>query len=482
MSEHPEPIQATSGAPTSQGEVIADRFRVVRLLAAGGEGQVVLARDLQLDLDVVIKIRRIVSADDLGRLRREAGMLMRIVAHPGLPMVRSDLIDGDRYCLISDHVDGTDLRVRVDAQPSGLPLPTVLGLVEQLAGTLDHLHRHRPPVVHGDVKPENLILADDGRLVLVDFGAAMRVGEEGERLGTPGFSAPEVLAGEALTPAADVYSLSALVVYLLTGTVPRLGAPWPAELTAGGYARLERVLRSGLTWDPLGRPWSASEFAMRLREAGEMDVPTGTITLALIDAAPPSPGAVSAVARMEAAGGRVMTVATLPPATALVAFTRAADAVAAVLDLAAQSAVALHAGDLGGWHGATLQQLADELAMLRSAAPGPSVVCSPPVRMLLGADDSLHFEPQGLGFRLRRAGATAAPGTAVRPRHAAAARSAAWVASRRARPLAGRTNELRTATEALALGSATGEVPVVLAVGEAGMGKTRLLALSLIHI
>lgn len=462
-------------APTAADDLIGERFRVVRPLGTGGEGQVVLARDLQLDLDVVIKIRRILSADDLGRLRREAGMLMRIVAHPGLPMVRSDLIDGDRYCLISDHVDGNDLRTRVDAQSSGLPLPTVLGLVDQLAGTLDHLHRHRPPVVHGDVKPENLILADDGRLVLVDFGAAMRVGDDGERLGTPGFSAPEVLAGEALSPAADVYSLAALVVYLLTGTVPRLGAPWPAELTAGGYSRLERVLRSGLTWDPLGRPWSASEFAMRLREAGEMDVPTGTITLALVGTGPPAPGAASAVARMEAVGGRVMTTATVPEGTALVAFTRAADATAAALDLAAATTVALHAGDLGGWHGATLQQLADEVAMLRSAAPGPSVFCSPPVRMLLGADDSLRFEPHGLGFRVQRAGATATA-TAPRPRHAAAARSAAWVSSRRARPLAGRTAELRTANDALSRGTASGDAPVVLAVGEPGMGKTRLLA------
>lgn len=465
MSDLPD----SPSAPTAADDVIGERFRVVRPLGTGGEGQVVLARDLQLDLDVVIKIRRILSADDLGRLRREAGMLMRIVAHPGLPMVRSDLIDGDRYCLISDHVDGNDLRTRVDAQAAGLPLPTVLGLVDQLAGTLDHLHRHRPPVVHGDVKPENLILADDGRLVLVDFGAAMRVGDDGERLGTPGFSAPEVLAGEALSPAADVYSLAALVVYLLTGTVPRLGAPWPTELTAGGYSRLERVLRSGLTWDPLGRPWSASEFAMRLREAGEMDVPTGTITLALVDAGP-------AGARMEAAGGRIMSTASVPSGTALIAFTRAADAAAAALDLSAHSTIALHAGDLGGWHGATLQQLADEVTVLRSGAHGPSVVCSPPVRMLLGPDDTLQFEPQGLGFRVQRAGVVTAAVAAARPRHAAASRSAAWVSSRRARPLAGRTTELHGATEALARGRAMGEAPIILAIGEPGMGKTRLLA------
>lgn len=464
-------------APTATDDVIGDRFRVTRLIASGGEAEVLLARDLQLDLDVVIKVRPIRSGDDLGRLRREAGMLMRIVAHPGLPMVRSDLVDGDRYCLISDHIAGHDLRTQIDAQRSGVPLPTVLGLVDQLAGTLDHLHRHRPPVVHGDVKPENLVLADDGRLVLVDFGAAVRVGDDGERLGTPGFSAPEVLAGEALSPAADVYSLAAVVVYLLTGTVPMLGAAWPTELLAGGHGRLERVLRSGLTWDPLGRPWSASEFAMRLREAAEMDVPTGTITLVLLDTAQVAPGRPSpVVTALEAAGGRVMTTVSLAPGTAIIAFSRAADAAAAALDLPPQTSIALHAGDLGGWHGATLQQLADEMVPLRASAGEPSVVCSPPVRMLLGSDDTLQFEPLGLGFRMRRAGVTAPMATATRQRAAAVARSAGWVASRRARPLAGRATELRAAGNAIERGRTAGEAPVVLAVGEPGMGKTRLLA------
>jgi serine/threonine protein kinase len=110
---------------TATTDVVGGRFQIVRVIASGGEAEVSLARDLELGLDVVLKTRRIIDGDDLGRLRREAGMLMRIVAHPGLPMVRSDLVDGDRYCLISDYVEGNDLHTLLEAQGgSGLPLPT----------------------------------------------------------------------------------------------------------------------------------------------------------------------------------------------------------------------------------------------------------------------------------------------------------------------------------------------------------------------
>ena len=165
----------TTADVTTVPGLVGGRFQIRELLATGGEAEVHLARDLELDLDVVVKTRRVVDDDDLARLRREAGLLMRIVAHGGLPTVRSDLVEAGRYYMISDHVVGNDLRAIVDAQDAaGLPLPTVLGLIDQLAETLDHLHGHQPAVVHGDVKPENVIVTADGRAVLVDFGAAMR--------------------------------------------------------------------------------------------------------------------------------------------------------------------------------------------------------------------------------------------------------------------------------------------------------------------
>ena len=462
--------------------LVAGRFQLTELLATGGEAEVHRARDLDLGLDVVLKTRRVVDAADLERLRREAGLLMRLVTHRGLPTVRSDLVDGDRYYMISDFVDGNDLHSLVAAgDGTGLPLATVLDLVDQLAQTLDHLHGHAPPVVHGDVKPENVVVAGDGRVVLVDFGAAMRVGDDRERLGTPGFSAPEVLAGEALSPAADVYSLAALTVFLLIGAAPKLGTSWPTAFADHDLARLERIVRRGLTWDPLGRPWSASEFAARLREAAEMEVPTGTITFALVGGSIDGelrPEIGHAVAGFELAGGRQVSSVRLPSGQSLFAFARAGDAAAAALDVVGDGiTIALHAGDLGGWHGATVQQLANETTGVLRHGATDSVVCSMPVRMLLGAASDLVFESVTDSCALIRRSSMAGfeASVEVDPK-VVGQRAATWLTTRRMTGMAGRVGELELVSTAIERTTALGAAPLVVVLGEAGTGKTRFAA------
>ncbi len=347
-------------------ELVGGRFEVLGRLGGGGEAEVLLARDRELELDVVLKTRIVVDTDDLRQLRREAATLMRIVAHPGLPVVRSDLVEGDRYYMISDRVDGRDLHERVTAQSGGLPLPDVLALVDQIAETLDHLHGQRPIVVHGDLKPENVVVTPDGRAVLIDFGAAMRVGDDRERLGTPGFSAPEVLSGDDVGAAADIYSLAAVTVFLLTGIVPRLGTTWPQAIADRSLTRLERVIRRGLMWDPLGRPWSATDFSRTLRDAAEMEIPSGTVTLMLVRPCQGSEPADShaVLESIERSGGRHVDAVPLPQEQSLFVFSRVSDAAAAAFDtrgsprppdLAAHRRPRRH-------HSATLQQLVNETA------------------------------------------------------------------------------------------------------------------------
>ncbi len=137
--------------------------------------------------------------------------------------------------------------------------------------------------------------------------------------------------------------------------------------------------------------------------------------------------------------------------------------------------MALHAGDLGGWHGATVQQLADETTALIRWTPANSVVCSPPVRMLLGSADDLQFDAVGdRCVRVRRS----SPSSNLED---ALARdlddqAAGWLSTRRARVLTGRERELRAGVATIARGRVSGVAPLFVVVGEPGIGKTRLLA------
>ena len=146
----------------------------------------------------------------------------------------------------------------------------------QLAAAIDHLHAHRPVIVHGDVKPANVVLTPDDRVVLVDFGIASSGPTPSS--GTAGYTAPEVLDGQPPTPAADVYGLAATVLALLTGRPPgEVRPPWDG-VDPTAVQVIERALRPGLSLEPQRRPASAGELVERMRawsgEAATTPVPT----------------------------------------------------------------------------------------------------------------------------------------------------------------------------------------------------------------
>ena len=458
-------------------DMIGGRFQLVRLIGSGGQGEVHLAKDIDLGIDVVLKSRPVRDEQALVQLRREARVLMGVVPHRGLPVVRSDLVDSGRYILISDYVDGRDLESVLASQGDpGLPVQTALGYLAQIADSLDHLHGHRPAVVHGDIKPANLVLANDGRVVIIDFGTALRVGECGERIGTPGFTAPEVVAGEAITPAADVFSLAAVAVALLTGRAPTAGASMGDDLRSAKAEGLERVLRRALSFDPARRPPTAPDLVTQLREAAEMDLPTGTVTLAYFASSPPNPRQqTDIINEVERTGGNVVTNATVPTGGLAAVFTRVSDAATAALNIvdhgtSATCTAGLHVGDLGGWHGATLQQLVGETIQLTSTALVGSVVCSPPTRMLLGRDGAHHFTPTSHGFRINSVHVTAiADSVGVQEANT-------WIAVRRIHPIFGRESTFDAVRVAVAADHDDQRASMVVLAADPGIGKTRVLA------
>ena len=166
--------------------------------------------------------------------------------------------------LVLDWVDGVNLaRLLSDEGRPGLPVSSVLRWVAQAAEALTVLHHHG--VIHGDVKPANLILDRDGRIVVVDLGSSSAPQTSTPRGGTSGFRAPEVAAGGSAVPASDVFSLAATAFALLTGAAPTGERPAWVGMPDDVAARFETALRAGLAIDPARRPPTPGELVERLR-------------------------------------------------------------------------------------------------------------------------------------------------------------------------------------------------------------------------
>lgn len=247
--------------------LLARRYEILEIVAEGGQGELVRAWDHHHNRPVALKIRPAGPGVDRDRLLAEARALLNVRPHPNMAFVRDDFFDDDVHFLVLDWVSGEDLRTRLrrEGRP-GLPFDLVADIVADIAAVLDHLHGHQPPVVHGDVKPANIVLADAEdrpRAVLVDFGNSgpeMRLSAV-----TLEYAAPEVLAGETPGPAADVYALAATTFELLTGRVAVPGATldWSAVPPAQ-VPHVRDALMSGLATRPEQRAPSATAFVEQL--------------------------------------------------------------------------------------------------------------------------------------------------------------------------------------------------------------------------
>ena len=214
----------------------------------------------------------------------EARILLAVPPHPALPLVREDFFDGDRYIVAMDWVDGTDLATLLgDRGRPGLAPSSVLAYLAQGAEALTHLHSQDLPVIHGDIKPANLILTKGGRVKLVDFGMSSAPDAPRRRLGTPGFRAPELAADGVPSRASDVYSLAATAFALLSGSAPSGVLPSWDGIDPAQAKQLEAAVRLGLATDPARRPATPGELVESLRTGWSAALPTGVMTFCLSD-------------------------------------------------------------------------------------------------------------------------------------------------------------------------------------------------------
>ncbi|MGC9348592.1 MAG: serine/threonine protein kinase [Anaerolineae bacterium] len=214
------------------GFVIQDRYRIVRLLGQGGMGAVYRAWDLRLRVPVALKEMRPQPGLDAqtltglrGQFEQEAAILARL-SHPNLVRVTDYFEDEGNVYLVMDFVDGRSL-ADIIVQERAQPEEKVLDWARQLLEALSYCHTQG--VIHRDIKPQNIIVKPDGRVVLVDFGLVKLWDPHDPRtrtvmrgMGTPEYAPPEQygVTSDHTGPSSDLYSLGATLYHALTGVAP----------------------------------------------------------------------------------------------------------------------------------------------------------------------------------------------------------------------------------------------------------------------
>lgn len=224
-------------------------YRLLHQLGAGGGGVVYLAQRVKQPADLIaIKVFDSGAIPDASlrqtmraRFLREAEATRRL-RHPHIvPILTAGEERGHLYMALP-FMPGGSLAARIGAFPRGMPLDEIAADLDQLASAIDEAHRH--DIVHRDIKPTNILLDAQGRLVLADFGIARLLADEqgqsaastaltmtGQALGSPQYMAPEQVSGQRVGPAADIYALGVTLYQMVAGAPPFTGAtPWAVAM------------------------------------------------------------------------------------------------------------------------------------------------------------------------------------------------------------------------------------------------------------
>ncbi|WP_255771189.1 Stk1 family PASTA domain-containing Ser/Thr kinase [Pseudarthrobacter sulfonivorans] len=263
------------------GTLVDNRYAVHSKLARGGMSTVYLATDLRLERDVALKVLHPHLATDetfLDRLGREAKAAAKL-SHPHVVGVLDQGNDGVTAYLVMEYIKGHTLRDVIRSK-GALPPRLALALIDPVVEGLGEAHA--AGLIHRDVKPENVLIADDGRIKIGDFGLARAVTattSTGALIGTVGYLAPELVLGKTADARSDIYSVGIMLYEMLTGQQPYDGevpiqvayqhvnesvGP-PSALVPGLAAEMDELVQWCTANDPENRPVDGHALLQELR-------------------------------------------------------------------------------------------------------------------------------------------------------------------------------------------------------------------------
>ena len=264
------------------GSLVDGKYKILNKIGQGGMSVVYLAMNERANKQWAIKEVRKDGVQNFEVVKQgliaETEMLKKL-SHPNLPSI-IDVIDGDgTFLIVMDYIEGRHLE-SVVKEYGAQSQEDVIEWAKQLCDVLSYLHSRKPPIIYRDMKPSNVMLKPDGKVMLIDFGTAREFKENSVAdttcLGTQGYAAPEQYGGHGQTDArTDIYCLGATLYHLLTGHNP--SEPpyemypiryWNPELSSG----LEEIILKCTQKNPDDRYQNCGELLYALEHYNEMDL------------------------------------------------------------------------------------------------------------------------------------------------------------------------------------------------------------------
>jgi len=290
--------------------VLNGRYRIIDRIGSGGMSVVYRAQDLSLGRHVAVKVLHENLTDDEGFLRRfqrEAHAAANL-SHPNVVTVHDIGQDGNRHYIVMEFVDGRTLKQLVklqNQQGRTLSIEQALDLGIQICAGIGYAHRAN--LVHCDVKSQNILVTNDDRVKVADFGIARAISEatqhtvDSQIWGTPHYFSPEQAAGLGATPASDVYAIGVVLFELLTGRLPFLAEthtalalkhmheppPRASDINPLIPSQLDQILLKVLSKEPAARYRTGDQLGRILSAYRESSLQTtGPISLLDVDIPP----------------------------------------------------------------------------------------------------------------------------------------------------------------------------------------------------